>query len=288
MSEYVIFADSACDLSPEILNEWGVRYQSLTFHFEGEDREYGNGEMPAEEFYGKMRSGAVAKTSAINMELFRECFEECLKEGKDVLYLGFSSGLSATCQSGMLAAEELKETYPERRVVVVDSLAASAGYGLLLHLAVEKKRAGATLEETARFLEDNKLNLCHWFTVEDLKYLKRGGRVSPAVAFVGGMLGIKPVMHVDDEGHLVPVDKVRGRRASLEAMANKYMELAQTPGEGPVYISHGDCMADVETLKGILRDKCGAEVELVTYVGPVIGAHSGPGTMALFFLGKHR
>lgn len=288
MSEYVIFADSACDLSPEILKEWDVGFASLTFHFEGEDKEYGNGEMEAGEFYARMRAGAVAKTSAINMETFKERFAEYLKQGKDVLYLAFSSGLSATCQSGMLAAEELKETYPERKVVVVDSLAASAGYGLLLHLAVEKKRAGATLEENARFLEDNKLNLCHWFTVEDLKYLKRGGRVSPAVAFVGGMLGIKPVMHVDDEGHLVAVDKVRGRKASLEAMADKYMELAQTPGEGPIYISHGDCMADVETLKGMLRDKCGAEVELVTYVGPVIGAHSGPGTMALFFLGKHR
>lgn len=288
MNEYVIFADSACDLSPEILGEWDVKYKSLTFHFEGEDKEYGNGEMPAGEFYAKMRSGAVAKTSAINMETFRECFEESLKEGKDVLYLAFSSGLSATCQSGMLAAEELKEAYPERKVVVVDSLAASAGYGLLLYLAVEKKRSGATLEETVQYLENNKLNLCHWFTVEDLKYLKRGGRVSPAVAFVGGMLGIKPVMHVDDEGHLVAVDKVRGRRASLEAMADKYMELAQTPGEGPIYISHGDCMNDVETLKGMLRDKCGAEVNLVTYVGPVIGAHSGPGTMALFFLGKHR
>lgn len=288
MSEYVIFADSACDLSPEILKEWDVGFASLTFHFEGEDKEYGNGEMEAGEFYARMRAGAVAKTSAINMETFKERFEEYLKQDKDVLYLAFSSGLSATCQSGMLAAAELKETYPERKVVVVDSLAASAGYGLLLHLAVEKKRAGATLEENARFLEDNKLNLCHWFTVEDLKYLKRGGRVSPAVAFVGGMLGIKPVMHVDDEGHLVAVDKVRGRKASLEAMADKYMELAQTPGEGPIYISHGDCMADVETLKGMLRDKCGAEVELVTYVGPVIGAHSGPGTMALFFLGKHR
>lgn len=288
MSDFVLFADSACDLSPELLKEWGVEYENLTFHFEDDEKEYGNGEMDAGEFYAKMRSGAVAKTSAINMETFKVRFEEYLKQGKDVLYLAFSSGLSATCQSGMLAAEELRESYPHRKVVVVDSLAASAGYGLLLYLAVEKKRSGATLEETAQYLEDTRLNLCHWFTVDDLKYLKRGGRVSPAVAFVGGMLGIKPVMHVDDEGHLVPVGKVRGRRASLEAMADKYMELAQTPGAGPIFISHGDCMDDVEILKEMLRDKCGAEVDIVTYVGPVIGAHSGPGTMALFFLGKHR
>ena len=288
MKNFVIFTDSGCDLPAELLKQWGVEYLSLTFHFEGEDREYGNGDMPTKEFYDKMREGAVAKTAAINMDTFKNAFEAFLKQGQDVLYLAFSSGLSATSHSAVLAAEELNEEYADNKVTVVDTLAASAGQGMLVYLAVEKKKTGASLEEIAKFVEDNRLNLAHWFTVDDLEYLKRGGRVSPAVAFVGGLLGIKPVLHVDDEGHLIKRGTVRGRKAALKALVEKYMELAIEPGKAPIYFCHADCAGDVEILKSLVRETCGAEVDLVVDIGPVIGAHAGPGTIAIFFLGKQR
>ncbi len=288
MSNYVIFTDSACDLAPELLKEWGVECLSLTFRFEGEDKEYGNGEMPVVDFYNKMREGSIAKTSAINSETFRRAFEKILKEGNDLLYLGFSSGLSATYSSAKIAAEELAKEYPERKVMTVDTLAASAGFGLLLYLALEEKKKGASIEEAAAFAENIKLKICHWFTVDDLNYLKRGGRVSPAVALVGTVLGIKPVLHVDNEGHLIKKSTVRGRKASINALANKFEELAENTKGGTVYISHGDCDADVKTLVDIFKERYGLDIDIVTYVGPVIGAHSGPGTLALFFVGKER
>ncbi len=288
MSEYVIFTDSACDIKPEILSEWGVGYKSLTFRFDGEDREYSNGDMSPSEFYQKMRQGGVAKTAAVNVGEFAEAFEEVLKEGKDLLYLGFSSGLSTTYNSGRLAAEQLSSKYPERKIIAVDTLSASAGFGLLLYLTIQKKNSGASMEETAEYARGLVPHLCHWFTVDDLEYLKRGGRISPTVAFVGNMLGIKPVLHMDDEGHLINMFKVRGRKTSVNALAEKYTELAVHPEVGPVFISHGDCMGDAEALAGIIREKHGADVEIITDVGPVIGAHSGPGTLALFFEGKER
>ena len=285
---FVIVTDSACDIAPEILEQWGVGAAHLKYRFDGEDRDYFNGEISSAEFYEKMRGGASAKTAAVNGEQFKDLLRPALERGEDVLYLGFSSGLSGTYQSGVIAAEEMREEFPDRKILTVDTLCASAGQGLLVRLALDKKNEGASIEETASFVENRRLNLCHWFTVDDLTYLKRGGRISPAVAFVGGMLGIKPVLHVDDEGHLISVSKVRGRKAALEALANRYVELAEEPGKGPVYISHADCMDDIEQLKNMLRDKTGAEVELVADVGAVIGSHSGPGTVALFFLGKNR
>ena len=288
MSEYIIFTDSACDISDEILSDWGVLSTSLTFRFEGEGKEYKNGDMPATEFYAKMREGGIAKTAAVNSETFANCFDAILAEGKDILYLGFSSGLSTTFNSARLAAAQLSEKYPERKVEVIDTLCASAGQGLAVYLAVEKKRAGASLEENAEYIKGILLSVCHWFTVDDLVYLKRGGRVSPAAAFFGNALGIKPVMHVDNEGHLIPVAKVRGRRSATVEMANRYGALAAEPGKGPVFISHGDCQKDVDELSKLLLDRYGVKVDIVTYVGPVIGAHSGPGTLALFFVGKER
>lgn len=283
MNDYVIFTDSSSDISPEILSEWGVTAPSLTFRFGGEDKEYSNGDMPATEFYQKMRDGGVAKTSAVNTQCFKDAFEAVLKEGKDVLYIAFSSGLSTTCNSAVTAADMLSKEYPENKVVVVDSLGASAGLGLLLRLALDEKAAGKSIDEVAAFVENMRLRICHWFTVEDLVYLKRGGRVSPTVAFVGNMLGIKPILHVDDEGHLVNVTKVRGRKPSIAALADKYTELAD-PAFGKVYISHGDCLADAEYLASLIEQKHGVKTEIITYVGSVIGAHSGPGTLALFFV----
>ncbi|MBE6862510.1 MAG: DegV family protein [Ruminococcus sp.] len=288
MNEYTIITDSACDIKPELLAKWGVKYVSLTFAFEGSDKEYRNGELASEVFYKKMRDGAIAKTSAANADTFKNAFAEEVKNGKDVLYLGFSSGLSTTYNSSRLAAAELSELYPERKIICVDTLAASAGFGLLLYLALQRKAKGDSIEEVEKFVMDSRLRICQWFTVDDLIYLKRGGRISAATAFVGGVLGIKPVLHVDNEGHLISALKARGRKASLKALADKYGVLAVNPEHGTVFISHGDCLEDVNTLKDMLKTTYGADVKLVTDVGPVIGAHSGPGTVALFFVGKER
>lgn len=288
MNDYVIFTDSACDLAPELLEEWGVPSVSLTFRFEDEDKEYSNAEMPVKAFYDRMRAGGVAKTAAVNSSTFYEAFENVVKEGKDLLYIGFSSGLSATYSSAKNAAEDLAKAYPERKIITVDSLAASAGFGLLLYLTLEEKKKGASIEEAAAFAENIKLKICHWFTVDDLKYLKRGGRVSPAVALVGTVLGIKPILHVDNEGHLIKKGTVRGRKASVAALVDKFAELAENTSGGTVYICHGDCDEDVKLLEGILMERFGVKVDVVTYVGPVIGAHAGPGVIALFFVGKER
>lgn len=287
MRDYVIFADSACDIAPEILKEWNVKYCSLTFTFNDSPKEYSNYELSATEFYKRMRSGAVAKTSAVNADVFLEVFEREIKDGNDILYIGFSSGLSTTYNSAAIAAAELVEKYPESRILTVDSLSASAGYGLMLYLTVRKKAEGASVEEAAEYASSLCRHLCHWFTVDDLVYLKRGGRISPTVALVGSILGIKPVLHMDDEGHLINMFKVRGRKTSVEALAKKYGELISDK-TAPIYISHGDCLEDAELLKRMLKEKYNADVEIITDVGPVIGAHSGPGTLALFFIGKNR
>ncbi len=287
MENYVIFTDSSCDLSEKVIKDWGICSASLSFRFEGSDKEYLNNEISVSDFYAEMRKGGVAKTSAVNSEAFISGFTPLLDKGLDILYIGFSSGLSTTFNSARLAAEALKEKYPERKIYIVDTLAASAGTALLIDMIRDKMSKGASIEEARDFAEESKLHICHWFTVDDLVYLKRGGRVSPTTAFVGNVLGIKPVLHVDNEGHLTSVLKVRGRRASINALAEKYGETASPLGT-KAFISHSDCEADAKILAGILKEKYGAETELITDVGPVIGAHSGPGTLALFFYGTER
>lgn len=287
MSSYVILTDSACDLKPEYLEKLGVKFLSLSFSFTDEDKSYGNFELAPADFYAQMTNGRIAKTSAVNVATFKDFFEEELKAGNDILYLGFSSGLSTTYNSACIAASELSELYPERRIICVDSLAASAGFGMQVYLTVKEKQAGKSLEEAAEFARSIIPSLVHWFTVDDLEYLKRGGRVSPTVAFVGGLLGIKPILHVDDDGHLTKVTTARGRKASIAALAEKYGETA-TSHDSPVWISHADCEEDAKTLADIIKTKYGVEVSLITDVGPVIGAHAGPGTIALFYLGKKR
>lgn len=288
MLNYVIHTDSACDLSAEVLKEWGVKSTGLTYKFDGSDKVYANDELPAKDFYSQMRDGKVAKTAAVNVEAFTADFEETLKEGKDILYLGFSSGLSSTFNAGRIAANQLLEKYPERKILVVDTLMASAGTGLYIRYVLDKAIEGATIEEVCAYAEEIKMNVSAWFTVDDLVYLKRGGRVSATTAFVGNMLGIKPVLHVDNEGHLVNVSKARGRKNSIMALADKFGEYAIEKATDKVFISHGDCIADAEELAAILKEKYGATVSLITDVGAVIGAHSGPGTLALFYLGKER
>jgi len=288
MSEYIIYADSACDIDGKILQEWGVTYSNLTYHFQGESKEYANDEIPVPEFYQKMRNGGVAKTAAINFETFKDAFEPILQQGTDIIYLAFSSGLSTTMNSGRIACQELSEKYPDRKLVTIDSLAASSGYGLLVYLLTEQKKAGKSFEEVVKYAEETRLRVAHWFTVDDLVYLKRGGRVSAATALLGGMLNIKPVLHVDNEGHLISMGKVRGRKASIRALAKKYEELAIHIGDEPVFICHGDCIDDANLLVEIMKTEYHVPSVLINYTGPVIGAHSGPGTLALFFLAKER
>ena len=288
MSEYMIFTDSSCDIPESTLEQWNVKELKLTFHFTDSEKEYTNSDIPAKKFYDLMREGKVAKTSAVNMETFKQAFEPVLKEGKDLLYIGFSSGLSNTVNAGQLAANELLESYPERKIIVVDTLCASAGQGLLVRLAVDKRDSGASLEELAAYLEENKLHLCHEFTVDDLVYLKRGGRVSPTVALIGTMLSIKPVMHVDNEGHLIKVGQVRGRKAALKALVDKYSEKALDPEHGLIFICQADCMDDAKRVEEMIQARHNNNVDMIVYTGQVIGSHSGPGTLELFYLGKER
>lgn len=287
MRDYVIFADSCCDVSPELLAQWGVPFANMTFTFEGDDTSYIDTDISNKEFYDRMRQGAVAKTAAINTDAFIHAFTPILQEGKDILYVAFSSGLSTTVNCARMAADDLKEQFPDRKIVIVDTLAASAGGGLMTYMAVQKKKAGASLEENAAYLESLVPQHCIWFIVDDLEYLKRGGRVSPLVAFAGGLLGIKPVLQMDSEGHLIKVSTARGRKKAIEALANKYAELSYEEKNTPIFISHGDCEEDAKILADLL-EKQGGKTTLLTKIGPVIGSHSGPGTIALFFIGKHR
>lgn len=289
MSDFVIFTDCNADLSAQTKEAWNVQVIGQELVFEGDESMYSTDEIDINVIYQRMREGGFVKTAATNMDTFCRRFIPALEMGKDVLYVGFSSGLSITFQSACQAVEELKEKYPERKVLCVDTLGASAGEAMLVHFAVEKRDAGANVEETADYVRSLVLQLCHWFTVDDLVYLKRGGRVSPAVALVGGALGIKPVMHMDNEGHLVKTGTARGRKAALQALADKYMELARHPGaDDLVYLCHADCEADAQKLAVLLHERCGVKVSLVEDIGPAIGAHAGPGTIAVFFLGKER
>lgn len=287
MNDYVIFSDSACDIEPALLAQWSVPYADMTFTFDGDAREYTNSDISTQEFYDRMRKGGHARTAAINADAFIRAFTPILQEGKDILYVAFSSGLSTTVNSAHMAVDELKEQFPERTVEIVDTLAASAGGGLMVYLAVEKKKSGASMAENAAYLRELIPQHCIWFTVDDLEFLKRGGRVSPLVAFAGGVLGIKPVLQMDDEGHLIKVSTARGRKKAIDALVERYAELSYEEKNTPVFISHAQCEEDAKQLAEALQ-KHGAQVTLITQIGPIIGSHAGPGTLALFFIGKHR
>ena len=286
MNEFVIMTDSSSDLPKSVAEDLGVRVIPLEVNMEGDIRL--SDEIDIKEFYDYLRAKHGAKTSAINLDRFTKEFEKVLSEGKDVLYIGFSSGLSATYMASKNAAEEVLEAHPDRKVIALDSLCASLGQGLLVKLAVDKKNSGATIEEVAEYVESIKPNLVHWFTVEDLFFLKRGGRVSATTAVVGTMLQIKPILHVDDEGKLVSMDKVRGRQGSIKALFDKMKATAIEPEKQTVYISHGDCYDDAKKLADMVREELGVTDILISEIGPVIGAHSGPGTVALFYLGTRR
>lgn len=287
MRDYVIFTDSSCDLPASLVKEWGIEVLSLEVNIEGIGT-FLNHEIEPAKFYGYLRDKRPVKTAAANMERFATAFEKIVSEGKDILYIGFSTGLSATYVAGKNAAEEVMEKHPECKILTVDSLCAALGQGLLVKYAVDKKNTGATLEELAAYVEGLKLNLAHWFTVEDLFFLKRGGRVSAATAVMGTVLQIKPVMHVDNEGRLINMAKARGRDASIKALVERMKQTVIDPEKQTIYICHGDCYDDAKKLADMVTAEFGITDILIDYVGPVIGAHSGPGTLALFFIGRER
>ena len=284
---YQIITDSCCDFTKEMYEKLGLAVVPLMVNFRGQTFPDRNDES-LKDMYAGLRAGEVATTSAANPGQWQELMEPYLQKGEDLLVLAFSSGLSTTYQSASMAADELRNLYPDRTISVVDSLCASLGEGLLAYYACKKRDEGMPLRDLTQWLLDNRLHLCHWFTVDDLMYLKRGGRVSAATAIVGTMLSIKPVLHVDNEGHLINVGKARGRKASIQAMAKKVAELGAGFDNSTMFISHGDCPEDAEYLAGLLKEQYGAKEVYINYVGAVIGSHSGPGTLALFFMGEHR
>ena len=291
MSDFIILTDSSADLSGEMAQAADVQVLPLTFTIGGADyHNYpDNREMDPHLFYQRLRAGEVATTAAVNMNQYVEAIEPLLQAGRDVLVLAFSSGLSATFQSSKLAVEELSEKYPERKLYTVDTLCASLGQGLLVWYAAQERKKGRTIEEVRDWAEANKLSLCHQFTVDDLHFLKRGGRISATTAVVGSMLQIKPVLHVDDEGHLILMSKVRGRDASLKALVGKMKETAlSNVRDQMVFISHGDAKEDAEKTAQYVKDQLGVQKVMIHNIGTVIGSHSGPGTIALFFMGTHR
>ena len=284
---YQIITDSCCDFPKSLLDTLNISVVPLTLNFRGETWTDTTDEGLKTVFDG-LRNGEVATTAAANPEDWAKHIEPVLKQGDDALVLTFSSGLSTTYQSAVIAANNLLETYPERKIRVVDTLCASLGQGLFVWYACQKKDEGLSLDELAAWCEEYRFKLCHWFTVDDLMYLKRGGRISATTALLGTMLGIKPVLHMDDEGHLINVSKVRGRKASIDALAAKVGTLGIPGANDTMFICHGDCIEDAEYLKSRLEALYGTKTVVIGYVGAVIGSHSGPGTLAVFFLGEHR
>lgn len=289
MQSFTIITDSSCDLTPGLCTQLNVKVLPLSFFIEG--KQYYNDPLnPAishKDFYSQLAEGKMVTTSALNLEQFREAIEPELIAGRDVLYLGFSSALSGTYNAGRMAAEELREKYPGRKVYTVDTKCASLGQGMLVYYACLERDKGKSIEDVRDYAESIKLSVCHWFTVSDLYQLKRGGRISGVTAAIGTMLSIKPVLHVDNEGRLINMFKARGRNASVNALLEKMRELAIDPQEQTIFISHGDCFDDAKRLGDKITEEFGCKC-VIGYVGPVIGAHSGKGTVALFFLGKER
>ena len=290
MAGFKIISDSTSDLPLDLVTELDVHIIPMVYTIDGQDftNSPADTDETAHAFYEKLRGGKMPTTTQINMDTYKENFSPYLKQGLDILYICFSSGLSSSYNSALIAVSDLKEDFPERKIVVIDSLCASLGEGLFVYHAAMQKKSGKNLAETAAWLEENRSCLAHWFTVEDLNHLKRGGRLSSAAALVGTMLNIKPVLHVDNEGHLVPVEKIRGRRNSLDALVDHMAKTAIDPAEQIVFISHGDALDDAKYVQKRVEAKLGVKSFVINPIGPVIGTHSGQGTIALFYLGKNR
>ena len=286
--DFVLSTETTCDMPMSYYAQQGVNLLGLTFTIDGVNYNSVDSPMTSAQFYAKVREGALPKTAQVSVAQASASFERLVEEGKDILHLAFSSGLSGTCQACALAAREVMERHPGSRIVVVDSLAASMGQGLMLHYLVTLKQEGKTLDQCRQLVEENRLRFCHNFTVDDLFHLHRGGRVSKMSAVLGTALGIKPALHVDDEGHLINVAKVRGRRQSLDWLVDRMAEHRDASSSLPVFISHGDCLEDAQYVAGLVTKRFGITDISIGDIGPVIGSHSGPGTVALFFLGDSR
>ena len=285
---YQIITDSCCDFTDAMCAELGIVSTPLTVSYNGETHQNFSEETAIQAFYNELRSGVMATTSAVNPEGWAQAIRPVLEAGEDALVIAFTSGMSATYQSAVIAAEELREEYPQRKISVVDSLCAALGQGLLIWYACKKRDEGLSLEELTAWVEENKLHICHWVTVDDLTHLKRGGRISATSAIVGTMLNIKPIIHVNDEGRLVNVAKVRGRKTAITYLADKLGELGGQYENETCFLVHGDCEADAKVLSQMIQEKYGIKHVHIGYLGPVIGAHTGPGVLALFFMGEHR
>ena len=290
MSDYVILTESSSDISLKIAADNDIQVMPMDFILEGKSYAHyaDSREMDVKAFYQKLRAGSVVTTAAENVEDYMTWVKPLLEDGKDVLLVVFSSGLSSTFSTANVALAELREQYPDRKILAVDSLCASAGEAMLAYYAAQNRAKGMGIEENAQWLEDHKLNLAHWFTVDDLMFLKRGGRVSSATAVVGTMLAIKPVLHVDNEGHLISVGKARGRKASMKALVDKAAETGVDLSSQVLFISHGDCLDDAQWLAQEVRKRFHPVDVVISDIGPVIGAHSGPGTLALYFMATQR
>ena len=288
MATYQIISDSCCDFTAQQYRDNNVLCVPLSVVYQGESHDNFSDPKSVKAFYDILRTGVTATTSAANPDGWIKVMEPALTEGKDLLVLAFTSALSATYQSAVIAAEELREKYPDRKINVVDSRCAALGQGLLVWYACKKRDEGLTLDELTAWVEENKLQVCHWVTVDDLSHLKRGGRISGATALVGTMLNIKPIIHVDEEGRLVNVGKCRGRKAATEFIAAKVGEAGEGFDNSTVFVAHGDCPEDAAALEKILKEKYGVQEVITGYVGPVIGAHTGPGVLVVFFMGKNR
>lgn len=287
MATYKIVTDSCCDFTAEQYARLDLTYVPLTLLYKGQVCESFTEANELKDFYDGIRAGEMPTTSAANPDNWARVMEPVLKDGQDILCITFTSAMSTTHQSAVIAAEELKERYPERKILVIDSLCAALGQGLLVYYACKKRDEGMNLEELASWVEDNKLKLCHWVTIDDLNHLKRGGRVSATTAFVGTMIGIKPIIRVDDEGRLETFSKIRGRKAAIEYLVEKLND--HITDCDTVFIAHGDCPEDAKKLEELIR-QARPEIKniMIGYVGGVIGAHTGPGVLVTFFLGDGR
>ena len=287
MSDYIISTSSPSDLSKEYIEKHDIMILKYTFTIDGADHK--DGDMDPKVFYDKVRAGAMPTTSQLTPDGVINDFDQMLAEGNDILYIAFSSGLSGSCNSVRLVSEQLRKKYPDRKLIVIDSLCASLGFGLLVDYAVKMRDNGVSIDETADWLEANKLRLNHWFTVDSLSHLRRGGRVTGAAAFIGSLLHIKPVLNVDNEGHLIPREKEKGRKRAIRCLVEKMVEYIDEPDGQSVFISHGDDIEAAQKLKAMIKEKFSTIGNItIGTIGSVIGAHSGPGTLALFFMGKHR
>jgi DegV family protein with EDD domain len=285
----VILIDSCADLPYSYVKEHNIPVIHFTYQFQGKDNRDDFGQsVDYKTFYNAVRSGEMPTTSQVNVDVYTSVFRSYIKQNQSVIYLCFSSALSGSCNSAVLARDMLLEEYPDADITIIDTKAASMGEGLLVWHAVNLLENGASKDEIIQWVENNKLKTAHWFTVEDLNHLKRGGRVSSAAAFIGTMLDIKPVLHVDNEGRLIPVTKVKGRKKSIKALFEKLEDTIVNPEEQVIFISHGDSEEDANHLADLIRSRFQVKDILISYIGPVIGAHSGPGTIALFYLADHR